>query len=779
MKKLITKIIIVLAISFSFSMTALAQDYPSSIDTGLHRWELLDKEKGYYSYKYNISGDHYDTKTGTYAEVMKELKDHEKEFEMAETQMTVLDNIFKQVGTDNNPSEEQLKSQVQIVQDEINKLPKGTKRDRLQGQLDSYKKQLADVIDNAKAFADAQQMYAKAIKADNLSDLSVYTSYMYTDEGFFGVKDIFPKIVNSLVSAIFFIPKLLYFITAKLITVLRSQDVLTQVSGVVTTSKGIYDKVLNIAYPYLIFFTIFSIARTFAKTANVARSLKKGLFYMLPFILGSVLYAPVIMNGQNTTVLGGSITTIKSVTDEFTSTIINNLSVGGTQFALDEKQNLTDNSVNAIKAKMFDEVIKKPFEALNFKTNAVKDNQDILNTELLATKGNSSKVKDFQKKYKDESDLEFMSIGSKFIVAFSALLKSSVLLIMILGMTLFSYAMNYFVIILLAFLIIVLIIALVPQLQHILLHFLITVGKFTAIGSFGLVGAQLLLYVNSLIEQATNSLNQGYFLTTLLQVVIWYLSYRNRHSIFGFLKKGKVGIGSVAKNLTPQFNKPSLNGKTTHKDEALTKSYQKKNKTGQPTAFTKRMAQRSKDGFYQAKDFAKAKGNRDKIALLRKERQVKQNLALKAKQEAEMKNKKQDGQPVPKRDKKQHQNLDFLPQKEKDLTLDKKIQTKQRPTPFDDFKDKTTDVEPKNHLKTKLSQPTPFDDFEDKTTNVESKNHLETKLSQPTPKKQLTTFSDNNLKPVNRKISNPIQELRARKNAERYPSGIEIPQKKR
>ena len=51
MKKIIAKIIIVLAISLSFSMTALAQDYPQSIDTGLNRWELIDKEKGYYAYK--------------------------------------------------------------------------------------------------------------------------------------------------------------------------------------------------------------------------------------------------------------------------------------------------------------------------------------------------------------------------------------------------------------------------------------------------------------------------------------------------------------------------------------------------------------------------------------------------------------------------------------------------------------------------------------------------------------------------------------------------------
>lgn len=171
MKKIIAKIIIVLAISFSFSMTALAQDYPQSIDTGLNRWELIDKEKGYYAYKYNISGDHYDTRIATYEEVMKEVAAHEKESEMAETQMIVLGNLFNQVATANNTSEDQLRGQIEIVQAEINKLPKGTARDRLQGQLDNYKRQLADAIDNAKAYAEAQVMYAKAIKADDGSIL--------------------------------------------------------------------------------------------------------------------------------------------------------------------------------------------------------------------------------------------------------------------------------------------------------------------------------------------------------------------------------------------------------------------------------------------------------------------------------------------------------------------------------------------------------------------------------------------------------------------------------
>ncbi len=760
MKKVV-KGLITLCVLCLFTVTAYAQDYPQTIITSSHNWTLTDAKNGIYtSYTYDSLGTVTGSVTKNFQDVQKEQGHETESSTMVTTQMTVLDNIFKQVGTENNPSEKQLTDQIAIVQDEINKLPTGTLKSKLQSQLDGYKKQLADTVDNAKAFEDAQKMYAKAVKADNLSDLSVYTSYMYTDEGFFGVKDVFPKIINSLVQAIFFIPKLLYFITAKIMTALRSQDVMTQVSGVVETSKTIYDKVLTVAYPYLIFFTIFSMMEIFAKTGSAMRALKKGVLYMLPFIMGGVLYAPVVMSGQNTTVIGGGITTVKSMTDEFSATIINNMAVGSSQLVVDSKQNMTDNSVTALKTQMFNDVIKKPFEALNFKTNEVKDNQEILNTELLATKGKADKVKDFHKKYDKESDLEFTSIGSTFIVAISEGFKSSVLLVIMLGMTLFTYAMNYFVILLLAFLVIVLILIMFPQLQHIIFHFLLTIAKFTALGSFGMVGASILLYVNGLIEQATNSLGLGYFLTTLLQVAIWYLTYRNRHAIFGFLKKGKVSMRDVARKVTPDFHKPNFE-KTSYKGDLENKTYHKKPSDTQPVSLKKKLSQKSKDGFYQAKDFVTSKGDKNEIALLKKERDVKRNLEKKAKQEADMSEK--DGQPVFKKVSSQSDKQVLNPRHDKQ-NRDKENDVKQELT-FD--------------KKQAPTLPEIFEKQKDKSSELKFKNRLQSQFNQETVKnKQTSSFSDDMIKSKTRKMTNPIEALREKRKLERYPSGIEIPKKK-
>lgn len=762
MKKVV-KLLITLCVLCLFSITAYAQDYPQTIITSSHNWTLTDAKNGIYtSYTYDSLGTVTGSVTKSFQDVQKEQGYENDKSQAVTTQMKALDNLFKQVGTENNPSEKQLLEQIAIVQDEINKLPTGTLKSKLQSQLDGYKKQLADTVDNAKAFEEAQKMYAKAVKADNLSDLSVYTSYMYTDEGFFGVKDVFPKIINSLVQAIFFIPKLLYFITAKAMTALRSQDVMTQVSGVVATSKTIYDKVLNVAYPYLIFFTIFSIAGTFAKTGSAIRALKKGVLYMLPFIMGGVLYAPVTMYGQNTTVLGAGITTVKSVTDEFSATIINNLSVGGKQIVVDGNHNMTETSVTALKTQMFNDVIKKPFEALNFKTNEVKDNQEILNTELLATKGKADKVKKFHEKYDKESDLEFTSIGSKFIVAISAGLKSSILLVIMLGMTLFTYAINYFVILLLAFLVIVLILVIFPQLQQIIFHFLLTIAKFTAIGSFGLVGASVLLYVNSLIEQATESLGLGYFLTTLLQVAIWYLTYQNRRSIFGFLKKGKVSLNSVAKKMTPEFNKLNFE-KSKHETDFESKPFTKKQSSTEPVSLRKKLSQKSKDGFYQAKDFVKSKGDKNDIALLRKEREVKRNLAKQAKED-----KGQDGKPNLKKTSGQ-----------RDMTIFTSDKNKQH----SDKENKVKEDKVKEDLKSDKKQPTTvpeiFEKPKDKSSELKPKNRLQSQLNQETVKKKQTNpFSDDVIKPKTRKMTNPIEGLREKRKLERYPSGIEIPKKK-
>ncbi len=500
-----------------------------------------DKEKGYYAYKYNISGDHYDTRIATYEEVMKEVAAHEKESEMAETQMIVLGNLFNQVATADNPSEDQLRGQIEIVQAEINKLPKGTARDRLQGQLDNYKRQLADAIDNGKAYAEAQVMYAKVFKK-------------------------------------------------------------------------------------------------FIKTGSTGRALMSAGKYLMPFFAGAILYANITLDGQSMTVMAGGIATVKKVTDEFTSKVINNLSVNGSQITVDEKNNLTANSVETLKAGMFDAVIKKPFEEMNFKTGSIKGNQDILNTELLATKGKPSKVEEFKKKHEAESRLSFVSVGGKFLVAIAAAFKGIVLTVLIEGILIMSYAMNYFVILLLAFLVIILILVLIPKFSHVLSNFLKTLGVFTALGSAGLLGTQILLYVNGRIESGTNSMNLGYFLTVVVQIVIWTIIYKMRHHIFGFLKKGQASVRGVARSLKPKSGNRGFKGKSTAKREQASKMF-KRTGAGAKNSYqvAKKAGQKTKAGFYKAKDFVKTGGNKDEMAFNAKERKNKDSLKNKDKRKQALK----------------------------------------------------------------------------------------------------------------------------------------------
>ncbi|GAB2021723.1 hypothetical protein RyT2_07970 [Pseudolactococcus yaeyamensis] len=780
MKKLIAKIVIVLAVSFSFSMRALAQDYPSTIDTGLNRWELIDKEKGYYSYKYNISGDHYDTKTGTYEEVMKELSAHQKEFDMAETQMTVLGNIFKQVGTDNNPSEEQLKNQVEIVQDEINKLPKGTKRDRLQGQLDSYKRQLADTIDNAKAYAEAQVMYAKAIKADDISDLSVYTSYMYTEDGFFGTKDIFPKIINSIVQAIFFIPKLLYFIVAKTLTIISSQSAMGQINDVVTTSKEVYDKVVEIAYPYLIFFTIFVFFEKFIKTASLGRALMSAGKYLMPFFAGAVLYSNITIDKQPTTVMAGGITTVKKVTDEFTARVINSLSVNGSQITVDSGNKLTANSVETLKANMFDTVVKKPFEEMNFKIGSVNGNQDVLNTELLATKGKTSKVEEFKKKHEAESNLSFGSVGGKFLVAIASAFKSIVLTVLIEGVLIISHAMNYFVILLLAFLVIVLILVLIPKFSHVLVNFLKTVGVFTTLGSGGLLGTQLLLYVNSRIELSTNNMKLGYFLTVLVQVVIWTIIYKTRHHIFGFLKKGQASVRGVARSLKPTSKSHGFKGKSGAKREQASKMFKRTGagaKRGYQVA--KKAGQKTKDGFYKVKDFAKTGGNQDEMDFNAKERKNKHSLSNKDKRKQALKeaytNHRDELLKNP--DKKEEilknqRKTDFMMKRQKE----RQEQARQEKIAKGIIREKgTTKTQPREPYR-KVQENYKKNQENDKQKS--QNNKLRDRAQKSKQKKPLSESYQprKNVKKVDSKIAD---KKNPKSTQDKFPSGIEIPRKEK
>ena len=77
----------------------------------------------------------------------------------------------------------------------------------------------------------------------------------------------------------------------------------------------------------------------------------------------------------------------------------------------------------------------------------------------------------------------------------------------------------------------------------------------------------------------------------------------------------------VAKKVTPDFNKLNFE-KSSYQGDLENKTYHKKPNDTEPVSLKKKLSQKSKDGFYQAKDFVKSKGDKNEIALLKKEREV-------------------------------------------------------------------------------------------------------------------------------------------------------------
>ncbi|MDK6680830.1 hypothetical protein QP248_10420, partial [Aerococcus sp. UMB8608] len=78
------------------------------------------------------------------------------------------------------------------------------------------------------------------------------------------------------------------------------------------------------------------------------------------------------------------------------------------------------------KEAIFQEMVYKPFLALNFNTTDTKVVSEEKIRKLFETKGKTKDVKTFSDKNKKISNLSWSSIGSKFLTAFASLVKAMV-----------------------------------------------------------------------------------------------------------------------------------------------------------------------------------------------------------------------------------------------------------------------------------------------------------------------------------------------------------------
>lgn len=429
----------------------------------------------------------------------------------------------------------------------------------LRTTIRNYEQKFVSLEEDAKKREEAAGYLQKAKNTTNPADLSKLTSYIYLEEGFFGLTDVFPKVVNALVQGFFFITKAIYCLVIIILEQVFSANAYESLDSIVSFSAQMFQTFIE-EYQWLVY--------ALAVMGGIVEFIRKKHFpfkifrFLLVWFLALFLYRPASLplNFGNQKIeakynLSQIIKVVDGVSSDLTRIAIagfNNLDK--THSSVDgKKDNLT-----AVKESIFDELVYQPFLALNFTTTDVPE--DKVRT-LFETTGNSDKVKDFSKENSKISQLSWSTIGVKVLTALASLIKAIVVGVALILIGVISIVFKYLALIMLVFLVIFFFIAMIPGFEQVLGNAGKKIIQFVFMGGLGLFGVRAFLFVNGLIEGAAGGMSKVYFWVAIIQGIIWFVIWRCRAMVMNLLVKGTLSAQEVGRKVQgnlEHFYQPDL-----------------------------------------------------------------------------------------------------------------------------------------------------------------------------------------------------------------------------
>ncbi|EMB76028.1 hypothetical protein [Streptococcus mutans] len=481
-----------------------------------------------------------------------------------------------------NPSEAEMQKAIKdyntiekFLHDKSNekKYKDSTKWQSLSANFESYNTKISAVKDGVKAIAEAQKKYEKAMTSKDPADLAILTSYFYGEDGWFGVKDIFPKAVNSLIQGIFFLGKMIYLLVVIILEAVFGTNFYAFLDKAVELSGNAFNHIMDAYGVYIFMATGLLGVLEFARKGKIP--LKLFQFFLI-WLVALFLYQP---SNFNTDVDHSEITASYNLSKvvkivDVVSSELSGQAIKGLGLLDGQKQNSqssapvsTAEGFQALRKTIFKEMVLEPFYSLNFSAdfiqNSTSDDLDAAVNKLISTRGTSDNVKNFaeSKDYKGQTTLNWSAIGVKFLVALAALAKAIILggALIILGLV--SVVFKYLVLIIIAMSMLLFFIALLPKLDYVLGNTLKKIVQYAFVGGLGLFGVTLFIWINSLIGVAADSFSGGvYYWSALLEGIIWFLIYLFRGSIASLFSKGGMrlhDLTSAAQFRLNKFYRPS------------------------------------------------------------------------------------------------------------------------------------------------------------------------------------------------------------------------------
>lgn len=432
--------------------------------------------------------------------------------------------------------------------------------------LESAKKSL----EAKEALRKAEEEKGKLTYRNYKSKMSDLTSKAYFDKKFFGFDSNINYFFNSLVQAVFWVGKLVFYVIAELYSAVESMsDVSSLLNEAVKNSSKVFSSLFSQEIIYMIGASM-AVYLLYIFATGKGSFFKTLIKMLLIYTCIGVYFIQFPVNGQNKYLL-------THVYDAFRTTTI---TLNG-----EITKTLTGESKDGVET-YFSETLLKGYKYMNSPVNgkgefvlSEKEFEDLASYKqgdgdhLVGEK----KIKDIAKDKDPENKMLKNEWGLKFMYAFASDVDIIVMgtIYLLLGMSRFFFLIVF--ILLIVLLPFILLLSLFPKMEHLLIGFNKKAISMLALSSIMLLATTLFaFFYNTLTKFVSTAVGGDLLVTVFLKAVLLFLMWKYKHSLLSAFSRvtnspvGKIGReisnSQAAKNLKERITRTGKLGLKSGKD---------------------------------------------------------------------------------------------------------------------------------------------------------------------------------------------------------------------
>lgn len=407
--------------------------------------------------------------------------------------------------------------------------------------LESAKKSL----EAKEALKKAEEEKGKLTYKNYKSKMSDLTSKAYFDKKFFGFDTNVNYFFNSLVQAVFWVGKLVFYVIAELYSAVESMsDVSSLLNEAVKNSSKVFSSLFSQEIIYMVGASM-AVYLLYIFATGKGSFFKTLIKMLLIYTCIGVYFIQFPVNGQNKYLL-------THVYDAFRTTTI---TLNG-----EITKTLTGESKDGVET-YFSETLLKGYKYMNSPVNdkgefvlSEKEFEDLAGYKqgdgdhLVGEK----KIKDIAKDKDPENKMLKNEWGLKFMYAFASDVDITVMgtIYLLLGLSRFFFLIVF--ILLIVLLPFILLLSLFPKMEHLLIGFNKKAISMLALSSIMLLATTLFsFFYNTLTSFVSTAVGGDLLVTVFLKALLLFLMWKYRHSLLtAFSRVTNSPVGKIGREIS-------------------------------------------------------------------------------------------------------------------------------------------------------------------------------------------------------------------------------------